>query len=36
MDKEYVATLHLGAVSDTFDRTGKIRKIEDLRFKIED
>ncbi len=25
-DKEYIATLHLGATSDTFDKTGEIRK----------
>ena len=24
MDKEYIATLHLGAISDTYDRTGTI------------
>ena len=28
MDKEYVATLCLGAVTDTFDRTGKIKNQE--------
>jgi len=26
-DKEYIATLHLGAVSDTYDRTGKITEV---------
>jgi tRNA pseudouridine55 synthase len=26
-DKEYIATLHLGAVSDTYDRTGKIMEV---------
>ena len=33
MDKEYIATLYLGAVSDTHDREGKIL---DFRFKILD
>lgn len=26
LDKEYIATLHLGAVTDSYDRTGKIIK----------
>jgi tRNA pseudouridine55 synthase len=26
LDKEYIATLHLGAVTDTYDRTGKVVK----------
>jgi len=26
-DKEYIATLHLGAASDTYDRTGKITEV---------
>lgn len=26
LDKEYIATLHLGAVTDTYDRTGRIIK----------
>lgn len=28
LDKEYIATLHLGAVSDTYDRTGKVESVE--------
>ena len=32
LDKEYRAILRLGAVTDTFDRTGKVN----LRFKIYD
>lgn len=28
MDKEYVATLHLGGVTDTFDKTGKITNFQ--------
>lgn len=31
LDKKYVATLRLGAVSDTYDRTGKIKKIQGTR-----
>lgn len=29
MDKTYIAKLHLGAVSDTYDRTGKLRMTND-------
>ncbi|HAM88214.1 MAG: tRNA pseudouridine synthase B [Candidatus Falkowbacteria bacterium GW2011_GWC2_38_22] len=39
LDKEYEAVLHLGAVTDTFDRTGKLEvrseKLEMDRFDIE-
>jgi tRNA pseudouridine55 synthase len=28
LDKEYIATLRLGAVSDTYDRTGQVSEIE--------
>jgi len=34
LDKEYIATLKLGAVSDTYDRTGKIKIQEYKNIKI--
>lgn len=36
LDKEYVTTIHLGAVSDTQDRTGTIQNSKDTNNKIQE
>ncbi len=36
LDKTYIATLHLGAVSDTFDSTGVITEISDKKISFEE
>jgi len=33
LDKEYLATLKLGAVSDTYDRTGNVKKLKSARWQ---
>lgn len=36
LDKEYVTTIHLGAVSDTQDRTGVVQNFKDTNTKIQE